>query len=100
MPSLTFDLNVEMEDGSTYQVVADQRDMAKWEVQPFGSSFQNALNGERQLLFTRWVAWSASVRRGLTELSWDDFDNKCVEVTPVSDGDGEVNDADPGNPAL
>ena len=101
MPSMIIELNVEMEDGSTYKVVADQRDIAKWEVQPFG--FPAAQMEERMSMnMLRFLAWSAMTRQQLTALPWLQFDAQCIEAFPLDDEDeGSVSaDAgDPGTPA-
>jgi hypothetical protein len=70
---------VEMEDGKTWEVTADQRDVARWEIQPFGGPL--ARMSEKLMTFGRFVAWSASKRQGLTDLSWEAFDNAAIEVT-------------------
>lgn len=93
MPTILYELRAEMEDGTTYDVVADQRDLAKWEVQDFGCPFTEMEN--RAMLASRWLAWSALSRRGLIDLKWPDFDAQCVEVGSIP----EPNEADPGQPA-
>lgn len=107
MPSLVFELNVEMEDGSTYAVVADQRDIARWEVQPFGWPVAQ-MEESVSMTFFRFLAWSAAFRQQLTSWKWEEFDGRCVEAMPPADeeGDGEegegkvpVDAEDPGRPA-
>ena len=90
---------VEMEDGTTTDVVADQRDMAKWEIQPFGCAMSQL--DSRMNLAYRWLAWSAMSRRGMTDLKWDAFDAQCIEVRDLPDPeDAEPTDVeDPGQPA-
>ncbi|MDG4799052.1 hypothetical protein [Micromonospora sp. WMMD980] len=100
MPKILIDLHVELEDGATHEVVADQRDVAKWEIQDFGCPFDAI--GDRPHLALRWLAWSVMSRRSLTALSWLDFDAVCVEVSDSGDGDDvdiEVAEPDPGRPA-
>ncbi|MFD6770884.1 hypothetical protein ACFWC6_32215 [Micromonospora chalcea] len=100
MPSrMLFELTVEMEDGTTHDVVADQRDISKWEAQDFGCPFE-AIPQRTPMLAMRWIAWSALSRRGLTDLKWPEFDAECIEVRDF-EGDGEVQakEADPTNPA-
>lgn len=96
MASIRFPLTVELEDGKTWDVVADQRDAAAWEVQSFGCS--TALAGTKGMAFGRFLAWSASKRQDLTKLDWAKFDRQCIEVT-----DQKVEEppdaADPGQPA-
>lgn len=93
MAVMTFRLQVEMEDAKTYDVVADQRDLAAWECQPFGTS-GNALDG-RMHLALRFLAWNALRRNKLTALSWDEFNDQCVEVrdAPMEDVESPL---DPG----
>lgn len=99
MPSLIIELGVEMEDGSTYKVVADQRDIARFEVQPFG--FPAAQMEEKLSMgMLRFLAWSAMTRQQLTTLKWPEFDAKCVEAGPLDDEEPEVpaNAEDPSIP--
>lgn len=87
MPSMVFELKVEMADGGpTYLVVADQRDIARWEVQSFGWPVQN-IEASPSMLFFRFLAWSVSVRQGLTDLAWDDWNEQCLEALPPGDDD-------------
>lgn len=103
MPSMLIELRVEMEDGTTHDVVADQRDIAKWEIQDFGCPFSDI--SSRIMLALRWLAWSALSRRGrLPEvdgkpMTWEQFDAVCVEASdmPAKDDGGEG--LDPGQPA-
>lgn len=100
MPSrMLLEFTVEMEDGTTTDVVADQRDICKWEAQDFGCPWE-AIPSRTPLLAMRWIAWSALTRRELTDLKWPDFDAQCVEVRDF-EGTGEVQarQADPTNPA-
>lgn len=83
MPALQFEYEVLMEDGTKYQVVTDQRDIAAWEVQEFAVPFREV--GERINLFLRYTAWHAlKERRGEIDLSWKDFSKQCVEVADLS----------------
>lgn len=102
MARIAVELHVEMEDGTTYDVVADQREVSKWEVQDFGTPFPEI--GERMHLGLRWLAWSALSRRGELPavdgkpMSWEQFDALCVEASDPVDVD-EQGDPDPGQPA-
>ena len=81
MPSIDLHMTVRMEDGTEHDVHADQRDLAKWEVQPFFAD-------NRIHLQSRFLAWSALSRRGDYKQPWDRFNNvDCIEV---SDGVGEA----------
>lgn len=99
MPSLIMELSVEMEDGTRHTVVADQRDIARFEVQPFG--FPVAQMEDRLSMgMLRFLAWSAMVRQQLTKLTWDAFSNQCVEALPLDDEETSVpaDATDPGKP--
>lgn len=81
-------LDVELDSGETYQVIADQRDLALREA-------QDGVEG----MFTsvRYLAWSAAVRAKRYAGSWEQFNTTdCAEV--VSPGDeAEAGDGlDPG----
>lgn len=96
MPAIRYHFQAEMEDGSQIEVTADQRDVARWELQPFGTA-GTALT-TRIYSAMRYLAWAALARQKLTTLTWDQWDAQCVEVidTPgVESGDA----ADPGIPA-
>lgn len=79
--SQQYSMSVEMEDGTKWEVTADQRDIARWEIQPFGGPLSQI--SARIATFGRFVAWSASARQGKTDLAWPDFDNAAVEVTEL-----------------
>lgn len=95
MPKMVFDLDVEMEDGTAYHVVADQRDFRKWELQPFGWPVAQ-LEEKLSVHLMRYLAWSAAQRIGQTTLSWKDFDAACVEAFATDDGASDAED--PGRP--
>ncbi|MBM0274134.1 hypothetical protein [Micromonospora tarensis] len=96
----TFELRVEMEDGTTHDVVADQRDVARFEVQEFGCSSVDMMS--RISTAYRFMAWSVLTRRGETKLTWPKFDATCVEVIDMPDDEESAVPADaedPGQPA-
>ena len=97
MASMLFELDVEMEDGTTYTVVADQRDVARWEIQSFGWPVSQ-LEEKASMSFFRFLGWAASVRQRRTMASWDDWNAVAVEVLPVEDEESELpaDAADPG----
>ena len=98
MPTLTFPLHVELEDGDTFDVVADQRDCVRWERHPDGGAMTD---DSKYMQMMRFLAWSVMQRTGLTDLKWPQFDKQLVEAAPV-DGEeaGVPADAeDPGRPA-
>jgi hypothetical protein len=84
-----------MEDGTEFDVTADQRDIAHWEIQPFGCPFVNFIS--RATAFFRYVAWNAARRQGLTKLDWEKFDAQCVYVRD-SDTEEDAEAEDPGTP--
>jgi len=88
MPRITLELEVEMSDGAKHRVVADQRDFARWEVQP---------DADDRNIHTRarFLAWSAMTRQGLTTTPFSRFNlEDCVEVN-ADDGEDEQG-LDPG----
>lgn len=95
MSTLRFELHIEMDNGITDDVVADQRDIAKFEVQAFGWPVQE-LETRPTMTFFRYLGWSASVRQGLTDKAWDEWNEHCVEVFPP-DAD-ETTDEDQAAP--
>ncbi|MEV0156876.1 hypothetical protein AB0H57_24535 [Micromonospora sp. NPDC050686] len=104
MARIQVELRVEMEDGTTYDVVADQRDVARWEIQDFGCPFSDI--DSRPMLALRWLAWSVLTRRGEITMTWPEFDAVCLEAGDPGDGDGQggevtigVDAEDPGTPA-
>lgn len=99
MPSLRFELDAEMEDGKTFSVVADQRDIAKFEIQPFGRTMV-AMEDDIPMVFFRYLAWSAATRQQLTELKWEEFDAQCIEALPPDEPkEAPADSEDPSNPA-
>lgn len=91
MDQITY--KVTMEDGTDYEVVSDQRDIAKWEVQPFGTSWSEAPT--RLFTYSRFRAWNASRRAKKTAETWDDWNELCVEVAAVEEAEAP----DPGHSA-
>lgn len=98
MASILIELHAQLEDGRTFDVVADQRDVARWEIQDFGVPFSITFE-TRPMLAMRWLGWCALSRRDqLDGMTWEEFDAVCVEVAdPVADaaaGDGDQVDVD------
>lgn len=94
-----YPLHVELESGEEWDVTADQRDVARWEIQPFGGAVLEA--SAKYNTFARFLAWSASTRNETTALTWDAFDKAAVEVAELEQPEGATPDdvADPGSPA-
>lgn len=79
-----------MEDGRELAVVADQRDFAKWEVQPYDDVSVTRL---------RFLAWSAAYRQQVYKGAWTEFNElDCVEVGTPDDAVKESKSLDPGSP--
>lgn len=97
MPAVLYHLKAEFEDGLELTVVADQRDVAAWEQQPFGTSGLE-LSARAYSAF-RFMAFNAMRRQGLVDASmtWKGFSATCVQV--MIDDDAEAAGAvDPGRP--
>jgi hypothetical protein len=94
MAGIKYTMDVEMEDGTTYTVDADQRDVASWEMQPFGTSGNDM--GQRIHLGMRFMAWNYLKRTKAIKLSWEKFNEECVEVHDAGAGEESV---DPGQTA-
>lgn len=90
MPLSTVKLVAYMADSAILPVTADQRDFAKWEVQPYADAVVTRL---------RFLAWSAAYRTKAYKGSWTEFNEiDCIEVNAPGDAVGESDGLDPGNP--
>lgn len=84
------ELVVEMEDGTTHEATADQRDFMRYEVQPFAGPI--ATHGHT---FLRFAAFSALDRAGVLKgknnkpMGWEQFNAACVEVRDADQPDEE-----------
>lgn len=87
MPRIQYSLTAEMEDGTTYDVVADMRDVARFETQPFGCSAQEI--SSRIYTALRFMAFSALDRKGKLpkDMDWSRFNDECVEVLDAPEAD-------------
>lgn len=82
-----------MDSGKTLTVVADQRDFAKWEIQP------EAMR-DTYITRMRFLAWSAAYRQQLYKGSFAEFNEAdCVEVFPPETDDEDGDGLDPGQSA-
>lgn len=97
MAQMMIELDVLVEGHEPYLVVADQRDFARWEVQPFGGPIADFADSP-SLTCLRFLAWSASFRQQRTMSPWEEFDAQLVEAMPVDD-DAEDDDVPPGHAA-
>jgi len=86
MASMEIKIDYLMEDGSSGSAVADQRDVAEWEIQPFGCPLPDLES--RMMLGARWLCWHALHRTGGTDLKWADWSPLCVEALPMIPEDG------------
>lgn len=91
MAKLTFNIEVEMEDGTAYRVTADQRDLVRWERHPDGG----AVTAANRHTCQRFLAWSALQRTGETILKWPLWDARCVEALE-KEADTADDAGDPG----
>jgi hypothetical protein len=94
MPAQQIPMQVELDGGRVLQVVADQRDIARWEAHD---------GPDGRYTRVRFLAWSAMTRQGLTTASWQQFnETDCVEVVDPPGADTEAPDdderLDPGRP--
>lgn len=97
MPQMIFEIQVEMEGAEPYTIVADQRDVARWEIQSFGWPIVR-IEEQMSMVFFRFLAWSATVRQQRTQLGWDDWSAKCVEALPIEDEEESIVPADAADP--
>jgi len=88
-----FSHRVRMADGSEFVAKSDQRDIAKWELEPFGCGFFEVWT-KAPFTFARYLAWSGSRRAKQHALSWTEWGDQCVDVEEEED----QQPADPGNP--
>lgn len=95
MATVRWDFTVEMQDGAEHAVVADQRDLARWEMEPFGTPFN--LAETRPVAFARYLAWRAMSRAKLFKGSWEVFQDECLEVRQEDAQAGDQ--VDPGKAA-
>ena len=98
MPTYILPLHVELEDGTEHDVVADQRDLVRWERHPEGGAIEN---DAKKMQMMRFLAWSALQRTGEIDLKWPQFDRQLVEAALVDDEEAGVpaDAEDPGRPA-
>lgn len=95
MPKIITELDVLLEHHSVpVRAVTDQRDLAKWEVQPFRDESAPHLRA-------RFLAWSALVRQQLYSGTFEQFNTAdCVEVVNIDTDDQEDEQGlDPGRTA-
>lgn len=77
MARTRIELQAELEDGKLLLCVADQRDIARWEVQE-----EAQLKPQPAITRLRFLAYSALHRQQLFTGSWADFQEQCLEAGP------------------
>jgi hypothetical protein len=96
--STTSKYHVVMEGGATWDVVADQRDYAAWEIQPFGCPIAESFG--RVFTYSRFLAWNAGRRGKLHSLTWEQFADGCVSAESLDQDDADREGReDPGQSA-
>jgi hypothetical protein len=89
MPKMQLKLTAEMDGGQLINVVADQRDYARLEVQPFADGGIHTR--------MRFLAWSVMTRDGKTTATWDAFNEvDCVEVESLDEDDADESEGGQG----
>ena len=93
-------LEVTMDDGSTWQVQATNRDLIAWDRTRARQRPPWPAMDAAPFLWLTFLAWSASAREGSTPLNWADFETACLAVTNVGDDDDEDETGTPTQPGL
>lgn len=89
----TFAHKVILEGGRELVAYSDQRDIAAWEMEPFGCGFFEI--PKKAFSFARYVAWRGSRRAKDHAYTWAEWGEQCISVEELED----EAPADPGNPA-
>lgn len=75
-------IHVVLDDGAEWTVRADNRDFLRWDK----TAPRHKWDARTQpFLLQTFLAWAASRRQGLTELSFDAFGDVCLEARDVKD---------------
>lgn len=97
MSVTTFGYMVTMDDGSEpFEIVGDQRDIAAFEVEPYGCPFYRIQ--DKPFTFARYLAWRASKRAGKHSFTWEEFSDRCISVESTDEDETEESE-NPGTPA-
>lgn len=95
--STVWNLEAELDDGAIVKVVADQRDLAAFECEPFGVAFYQYQ--ARPMTFLRYLAWHAGKRQKVhTIATYDAWGDQCVRVSDLDEGGAEAPEVDPMTP--
>jgi len=78
MAGLTYDIDLEPENGEPFSVRVDQRDIAAWELEPFGAPVVE--HRAKIYTFTRYLAWHALRRTGKTKKSFGNWSDEIVHA--------------------
>jgi hypothetical protein len=81
---MRFDLTVTYDDGTTAQVSAGQREMARWEAEDFGCSSLSAMD-VKPMTFMQYLAWSALKRAGEVKVPFAKWADTVEEVSDEED---------------
>lgn len=78
---------VELDGLEPFEVRIDNRDYLRWDrtapKRKWGSG------RDVPFLMATFLSWSAATRAGLTDLRWEDFEERAVSVEEVRDEDGD-----------
>lgn len=74
-----------MEDGQEWEVQTDNRDICAYDIDRTTKFSYLPEKGHETspLLWATYLAWHASKRTGLVQLTWQDFQKQCVSVEPM-----------------
>lgn len=97
MSGLRFKIHVEPEVGDPFDVMTDQRDVAAWELEPFGGPIVEYR--AKVYTFCRFVAWHALKRQGKTKMAFRNWSDTIVDCLERDDVEGADEQQDPGTPA-
>lgn len=77
---MKYNLIAEMDDGTTYIVSADARDLRRWEAEQ-GQSWMSTTFGLTHLAQLAYLALRRTGQLNGRYPSYEDFDNACINVT-------------------
>lgn len=79
MGAFNVTMRVTLEEGhESFEVTTDQRDFYRWE------KMGNVVNDKaKQVEMTRFLAWHAGSRQGLTTLAWKEFDKVLIDSEDI-----------------
>lgn len=94
MAKLQIKLAAEMENGTTHEVVADQRDVAAWEAHTNGWDIATHAH-----MAARFLTWHALNRTKKTAMNWERFNSLLIEAaySEDEDDDSPLDSPNPGS---